>query len=81
MAKSKHAHAHSRRSGGKKGRGANPPQTRHNPLASDSDDPFKSTRSESIEFNGTLPGGEGGMDEEGEGKHPSGSSSAPPFLF
>jgi hypothetical protein len=73
MAKSKHAR--SRRSGGKKGRGANP-QTRLNLPASDSDDAL--TRSESIGFNGTLPGGE---DEEGEGQHPPESSSAPSFLF
>jgi hypothetical protein len=79
MAKSKHAR--SRHSGGKKGRGANP-QTRRNLLASDSDDPF--TRSESID---TLPGGEGEMDEEGEGQHlPESSSlpfssSRPPLLY
>jgi hypothetical protein len=78
MAKSKHAR--SRRSGGKKGRGANP-QTRRNLLASNSDDEL--TRSESIGFNGTLPVGEGSMDEEGEGQHPpeSESSGAPSFLF
>lgn len=64
MAKNKHAR--SRRSGGKKGRGANP-QTRRNLLPSDSDDTM--IRSESIGFNGTLPGDEGGMDEEGEGQH------------
>jgi hypothetical protein len=29
----------------------------------------------------TLPGDEGGMDEEGEGQHPPESSSAPSFLF
>jgi hypothetical protein len=76
MAKNKHAR--SRRSGGKKGRGANP-QTRRNPLASDSDDAL--TRSESIGFNGTLPGDEGGMEEESEGQHPPESGSAPSFLF
>jgi hypothetical protein len=78
MAKSKHAR--SRRSGGKKGRGANP-QTRRNLLASNSDDEL--TRSKSIGFNGTLPVGEGSMDEEGEGQHPpeSESSGAPSFLF
>jgi hypothetical protein len=78
MAKSKHAR--SRRSGGKKGRGANP-QTRRNLLASNSDDEL--TRFENIGFNGTLPVDEGNMDEEGEGQHPpeSESSSAPSFLF
>jgi len=76
MAKNKHAR--SRRSGGKKGRGANP-QTRRNLLASDSDDTL--TRSESIVFNGTLPGDEEGMDEQGEGQHPPESGSAPSFLF
>jgi len=63
MAKGKHARP--RRSGGRKGRGANP-QTRRNLLASDTDDAL--SRSESIGFNGTLPGGEVGMDDEGE--HP-----------
>lgn len=72
MAKGKHAR--SRRSGGKKGRGTNP-QTSRNRLASGTDDAL--TQSESIGFNGTLPGGEG-MDEEGEGQHPE-SSSVPAF--
>ncbi len=75
MAKSKHGR--SRRSGGKKGRGANP-QTHRNLLPYDSDDAL--TRSESIGLNGTLPGGEEGIDEEGEGQHPPESSSAPSFL-
>jgi hypothetical protein len=76
MAKTKHAR--SRRSGGKKGRGANP-QTRRNLLASDSDGTF--AQSEGIGFDDTLPGSEGEIDEEGEGQHPSESSSAPSFLF
>lgn len=75
MAKGKHAR--SRHSGAKKGRGPNP-QTRRNFLASDSDDAL--TRSESIAFNGSLPGGEG-MEEEGGGQHLPESSSAPSFLF
>lgn len=75
MAKNKHPR--SRRSGGKKGKGANP-QTRRNLLPSDSDDTL--IRSESIGFNCTLPGDEGGMDE-GEGQHHPESSIAPSFLF
>ena len=76
MAKGKQAR--SRRSGGKKGRGANP-QTRRNLPACDPDDPLNWP--ESVGFNGNLPvgEGEGEIDEEGEG-HPSESSSAPSFL-